>query len=121
VDCAVGYYGVTIDQYLKEAPKIKCRWLLHFAANDKYAPPETVERIKAAFKGRPEIEIYVYPGVDHAFARTGGMHYDRPASMMAHSRSIALFPQSDGPALRSLRAVEQHTLHEFAPATWTRP
>ena len=113
VDCAVGYYGVTIDQYLKEAAKIKVPMVLHFAANDKYAPPETVERIKAAFKGRPEIEIYVYPGVDHAFARTGGMHYDRPASMMAHSRSIALFRKVMGPHYDLSALWEQHTLHEF--------
>ena len=31
------------------------------------------------------------PGSDHAFARTGGDHYDKPAALMAHSRSIALF------------------------------
>jgi len=113
VDCAVGYYGVSIDQYLKEAAKIKVPMVLHFAANDKYAPPEAVEKIKAAFKGRPEIEIYVYPGVDHAFARTGGMHYDRPASMMAHSRSIALFRKVMGPHYDLSALWEQHTLHEF--------
>src|SRR4026207_575883 len=59
VDCAVGYYGVTIDQYLKEAARIKGPMVLHFAANDKYAPPETIEKVKAAFQARPEIEIYV--------------------------------------------------------------
>ena len=113
VDCAVGYYGVTIDQYLKEATKIKVPMVLHFAANDKYAPPETVEKIKAAFKGRPEIGIYVYPGVDHAFARTGGAHYDRPASMMAHSRSIALFRKVMGPNYDLSALWELHTMHEF--------
>ncbi|MGH8864386.1 MAG: dienelactone hydrolase family protein, partial [Burkholderiales bacterium] len=113
VDCAVGYYGVTIDQYLKEAARIKVPMVLHFAANDKYAPPETVEKIKAAFKGRPEIEIYVYPGADHAFARTGGMHYDRPSSMMAHSRSIALFRKVMGPHYDLSALWEAHTIHEF--------
>src|SRR4051812_13549985 len=91
VDCAVGYYGVTIEKFLAEASRIKVPMVLHFASEDKYAPPEAVEKIRNTFSGRNDIEIYSYPGVDHAFARTGGMHYDRPAAMMAHSRSIALF------------------------------
>jgi carboxymethylenebutenolidase len=113
VDCAVGYYGVAIDQHLKEAATIKVPMVLHFAANDKYAPPEAVEKIKTVFKGRPEIEIYVYPGVDHAFARTGGIHYDRPSSMMAHSRSIAMFRKVMGPHYDLSALWEAHTMHEF--------
>lgn len=113
VDCAVCYYGVTIEQYLKEAGKIKVPMVLHFAAEDKYAPPPVVDRIKEAFKGRSEIEIYVYPGVDHAFARTGGMHYDRPSHMMAHSRSIALFRRVMGPHYDLSALWEAHTMHEF--------
>ena len=113
VDCAVGYYGVTIEKYLSEAAKIKVPMVLHFASEDKYAPPEAVEHIKNAFKGRNDVEIYIYQGVDHAFARTGGMHYDRPASMMAHSRSIALFRKVMGPHYDLSALWEQHTMHEF--------
>jgi carboxymethylenebutenolidase len=113
VDCAVGYYGVTIEKYLNEAPKIKVPMVLHFASEDKFAPPEAVEQIRSAFKGRNEVEIYVYQGVDHAFARTGGMHYDRPASMMAHSRSIAHFRKVMGPHYDLSALWETHTMHEF--------
>lgn len=113
VDCAVGYYGVTIENYLTEAAKIRVPMVLHFASEDKYAPAEAVEKIKHAFKGRDDVEIYVYQGVDHAFARTGGMHYDRPASMMAHSRSIALFRKVMGPHYDLSALWEQHTMHEF--------
>jgi carboxymethylenebutenolidase len=113
VDCAVGYYGVTIEKYLNEAAKIKVPMVLHFASEDKYAPPEAVEKIKSAFTGRNDVEIYIYQGVDHAFARTGGMHYDRPASMMAHSRSIALFRRVMGPHYDLSALWELHTMHEF--------
>jgi carboxymethylenebutenolidase len=113
VDCAVGYYGVTIDQYLGEAAKIKVPVVLHFASEDKYAPPETVEKIRAGLKNNAGVEIYVYQGVDHAFARTGGMHYDRPSHMMAHSRSIALFRKVMGPHYDLSALWETHTMHEF--------
>ncbi|MBI1396595.1 MAG: dienelactone hydrolase family protein [Betaproteobacteria bacterium] len=114
VDCAVGYYGVTIDQYLDEAAAIRVPLVLHFAAEDKYAPLETVERIKARLAGHDDAEIYVYPGVDHAFARTGGDHYHKPSALMAHHRSIALFRRNMGPHYDFSSLWDKHTEFEFA-------
>ena len=111
VDVAVGYYGVGIEAHLNEPPK--CPTVLHFAEKDKYVPPESVEKIKAPFKGRSDIEIYVYAGQEHAFARTGGDHYDRPSALMAHSRSIAMFRRVMGPNYDLSALWEQHTLYEF--------
>src|SRR5258708_1988575 len=113
VDCAVSYYGVGIEQDLALAPKIKCPLVMHFASEDKYAPPEAVEKIRAAFKGRSDVEIYIYPGVDHAFSRTGGHAFDKPAALMAHSRSIALFHRVMGPHLDLSQLWEAHTYYEF--------
>ena len=100
VDCAVAYYGVTIDEYLGEASKVKVPVVMHFAAEDQYAPMEKVEKIRATFKDRDDVEIYVYPGVDHAFARPASQHYDKPSALMAHHRSIALFRRNMGPTGR---------------------
>jgi len=111
VDVAVGYYGVGIEGSLNEPPK--CPTVLHFAEKDKYVPPESVEKIKAAFKDRHDVEIYVYPGQEHAFARTAGDHYDRPSALMAHSRSIAMFRRVMGPHYDLSAAWEQHTMYEF--------
>jgi carboxymethylenebutenolidase len=111
VDVAVGYYGVGIEAHLNEPPK--CPTVLHFAEKDKYVPPESVEKIKAPFKGRDDIEIYVYAGQEHAFARTGGDHYNRPSALMAHSRSIAMFRRVMGPNYDLSALWEQHTLYEF--------
>ena len=113
VDCAVGYYGVTIDQYLGEAGNIKVPLALHFAGNDKYAPPEAVEKIRAAFAGNDLVDIYGYPGVDHAFARTGGMHYDKPSALMAHHRSIAVFRRAMGPHYDFSTLWDKHCEYEF--------
>jgi carboxymethylenebutenolidase len=114
VDCAVGYYGVGIEASLDLVPKMKCPLVLHFAANDKFVPEAAREQVKAAFAGNPNVEVYVYPGVDHAFARPGGHAYDKPASLMAHSRSIALFRRVMGPHLDLSALWEAHTYHEFA-------
>lgn len=114
VDCAVGYYGVTIDQYLGDAPSIKVPIVLHFAGEDKYAPMEAVEKIKATLKNHDNAEIYMYPGVDHAFARTGGMHYHKPSALMAHHRSIALFRRTMGPHYDFSTLWDKHCEYEFA-------
>lgn len=111
VDVAVGYYGVGIDGSLSEPPK--CPTVLHFAEKDKYVPQEAVEKVKAALKGRNDIEIYVYPGVDHAFARTQGDHYHKPSALMAHHRSIAAFRRVMGPHFDFSALWDTHCMHEF--------
>lgn len=111
VDCAVGYYGVGIEASLNE--KIAVPLVLHIAGEDKFVPHEAQEQIRAHFKSQPGVEIYTYPGMDHAFARTGGEHYDKPAAMMAHSRSIALFRRVMGPHYDLSALWDKHCEYEF--------
>src|SRR5207248_2486746 len=113
VDCAVCYYGVGIESRLDAAARITCPVVMHFAEKDQYVSPAAVEQVKRAFAGRPEVEIYVYPGVDHGFSRKTGAHYDKPAAGMAHSRSIALLRRVMGPHFDLGALWEQHTLYEF--------
>jgi carboxymethylenebutenolidase len=113
VDCAVCYYGVGIEQALDLAPRIKCPLVMHFAEKDQYVPMAAVEKVKKTFARRPEIEIYLYPGVDHGFNRKTGPHYDKPAAMMAHSRSIALLRKAMGPHYDLSALWDKHTMYEF--------
>ena len=98
VDASVCYYGVGNEKNVDEIGNIKGPMVQHFAELDKFAPPEAVERITAAAAGRPGIEIHEYPGVDHAFARVGGDHYDEGAATLANSRSLAFLRRVLGPA-----------------------
>lgn len=90
VDCAVGYYGVTIDRYLDEANRIGVPLLLHFAMEDAFAPLPAIRTIEAAVAGNPNIEIRLYPGVDHGFARPVSPHFDAASARLAHDRTLAL-------------------------------
>lgn len=114
VDCAVSYYGVGIEAALDAADSRQCPMVLHLAERDAYCTPEAQAQIKQGLKNHPDVEIYVYPGCDHAFARTAGEHYDKPAAGMAHSRSIALFRRVLGPRYDLSALWEQHCYHEFA-------
>jgi len=113
VDCAVSYYGFGIDFGLNLAPRIACPVVIHFAEEDPQIPPEVVARIKAGFAGRPDIAIYVYPGVAPDFDRKGSANYDRAAAGLAHSRTIALLRRVMGPHYDLEALWERHTHYEF--------
>jgi carboxymethylenebutenolidase len=108
IDCAVVYHGNGTEAALDLAPRIRCPLVMHFAEND----PE-VARVKTVFEGRPDIGIYVYPGVRRGFDCSAGTEYDKPAARLAHSRSIALLRQAIGPPYDLEALWDKHTLYEF--------
>jgi carboxymethylenebutenolidase len=95
-ECSVGYYGVGIDKALGEAGKIARPLMLHIAEQDQFCPPEAQQAIKAALGRNPNVTIHSYPGVDHAFARSGGEHYDKAAAENANKRTAEFFKQHLG-------------------------
>ena len=90
-DCNVSYYGVGIDSALGDAGGIKKPLLMHIAAEDKYVPKEAQAKIKQALGANGKVTIHVYEGMDHAFARVGGAHYDAAAAKLANDRTAAFF------------------------------
>jgi carboxymethylenebutenolidase len=111
VDCAVGYYGGGIDQHLDEA--IKVPLMLQFAGADAHIGEAAVAKIRAAFAGREEVEIHVYPGAGHGFNCSERTSFDKPAALMAHSRSIALFHRVMGPRFDLSALWDKHSEYEF--------
>ncbi len=114
VDCAVGYYGVGIEKDLALVSRITCPLALHFAADDKFVPPEAVQAIRGVFDGRRDVDIHLYPEVGHAFSNPAREEYDKPAATMAHSRSIALFRGVMGPHYSLSELWDKHLEYEFA-------
>ena len=95
-DANVGYYGVMIEKRLGEASKIKKPLMLHIAAKDQFCPPEAQKQIVDGLKGNSLVSTYVYPEMDHAFARVGGQHYDKACADLANSRTDSFFRQHLG-------------------------
>ncbi len=93
VDASVGYYGVNIQGNLGEAANIRKPLMLHIAGKDKFVPPEAQEKVIEGLKGSPSVMIHVYPEMDHAFARTGGDHYDQANAELADGRTATFFRQ----------------------------
>ncbi len=87
VDAAVSYYGVGIESMLDKAENIKKPTLLHIAGEDKFVPPEAQKQITETLMDVETAEAHIYPGMDHAFAREKGMHYNKEAADLANRRS----------------------------------
>jgi carboxymethylenebutenolidase len=113
VDCAVSYYGVGLDAYLDEVAAIKCPMVFHFAENDSLSSPGIREKVQAALSQQAQIEQYVYAGCDHAFATPGRDHFDKPAAMMAYSRTMAMLRKVLGPVYDLNHLWEMHCYYEF--------
>ncbi|KAG1308914.1 hypothetical protein G6F62_014932 [Rhizopus arrhizus] len=69
--------------------------------------------LRVPLGGKPGVELYVYPGMDHAFARTGGDHYDKPSALMAHQRSMAALQRAIGPEFDYSALWDKHCEYEF--------
>ncbi len=96
VDASVGYYGVGIEGALDRAAGIARPLMLHIAAKDGFVPPEAQAKIAAGLGSNPLVTLHSYAGQDHAFARTGGAHYDAAAATLANDRTLAFFRQHLG-------------------------
>ncbi len=90
-DCAVGYYGVSIEKSLAEAKNLTTPLMLHIAGDDKFCPPEAQREIHNALDSNPLVTIHDYPGLGHAFGRNGGEHYDAAAAELANLRTLEFF------------------------------
>jgi carboxymethylenebutenolidase len=95
-DCSVGYYGVAIEAALDEASQIKKPLMLHVAEKDQFCPPPAQAKIRGTLAGNAHVALHTYPGVDHAFARLGGEHYDKKAADLANERTAAFFKKNLG-------------------------
>ncbi|MBV1789101.1 dienelactone hydrolase family protein [Marinobacterium sp. D7] len=114
VDAAIGYYGMGMENHLDEADNIKGKLVLHFAEKDEYCPAEARERLFAALQGRANMELYLYPDADHAFARAGSEHYHKPSALMAHQRSVTALRRTIGPNYDLSYLWDKHCEYEFA-------
>jgi carboxymethylenebutenolidase len=113
LEVAVSYYGVGIEERLNETGAVRCPMVLHFGESDERVPAAARDAVTAAFKGRDDVEIYLYPGAGHGFNNPLRPTYDRFAASLAHSRTIGVLRHAIGPRFDLSALWEQHADLEF--------
>lgn len=87
VDASVSFYGVSIDTYDGEAGSIAKPLMLHVASEDKFVSKEAQGVIQSLAQSHSNLEFHMYQGLDHAFARPGGEHFDVDGAALANGRT----------------------------------
>ncbi len=88
-DALVSYYGSSLPDMLDLADDVTAPSLYHFGLADSYIAPETVERVRAALVGRPDVAFETYEGADHAFDNPDFPLHNTEASALAWKRTVA--------------------------------
>ena len=88
-DAAVAYYPGGADRHLGVASRIDSPLLVHLAQEDEYIPESAQSDIEQALATRASVQVQIYPGCSHAFARRHGAHRDEAAAALANDRTAA--------------------------------
>lgn len=82
-DCCVCYYPGGVGKFAAEQPV--CPVMMHFGAADDHIGKDQIDAVRNA---HPEVEIYTYEGVGHAFANPDRPSYKADAAKLAGQRSL---------------------------------
>lgn len=91
VDASVSYYGVSIDAHIAAARSIARPLMLHVASQDKFVSKKAQVMIAEMASNHSKVEMHIYQGLDHAFSRPGGEHYDMHGAKTANDRTAEFF------------------------------
>ena len=89
IAAAVGYYGGQINVFRGKEPKVPVQ--LHFGANDKGIPLESVAEVAAMY---PELEIHVYDDADHGFNCDARASYHASSADLAAGRTLRFIKEA---------------------------
>jgi len=90
-DCAVGYYGGQISQFINEQPKSPI--MLHFGSEDAGIPLTMVDAVREV---HADVQVYVYEGAGHGFNCDQRADYHPTAFALARERTMAHFAKHLG-------------------------
>jgi carboxymethylenebutenolidase len=86
VDAAAALYGLGISEHLGELANVRCPLQLHYGEQDQHVPRKEIDAVSAGVRGRPLVEVLLYPKAGHSFANPVRPTYDADAAELAHQR-----------------------------------
>jgi len=86
VDAAAALYGLGISEHLGELGNVQCPLQLHYGLKDQHIPRQEIDTVSTGVRGRPSIEVFLYPEAGHSFANPVRPTYDAAAAKLAAAR-----------------------------------
>jgi carboxymethylenebutenolidase len=90
VDAAASLYGLGISQHVGEIGSARGPVQLHYGLKDRHIPRQEIDAVAAGVRGRPNVEVLLYPGAGHSFANPVRPTYDPAAAKLADERIAAM-------------------------------
>ena len=91
VDATVGYYGVGIDELLREKDAIAHPLMLHIPTEDGFVDKATQAKMHEGLDDHPKVLLHDYEGLDHGFATEFGKRRNEEAAQLADQRTAEFF------------------------------
>jgi carboxymethylenebutenolidase len=64
---------------------------LHYGLQDQHVPRDEIDKVADGLRGRPNVEVFLYPEAGHSFANPVRPTYDPAAAKLAAERIEAMF------------------------------
>ena len=96
IDASVGYYGVGIDNLLREKNAISRPLMLHIAGADHFVGPDIQKVMHEGLDDHAKVTLHDYPGEDHGFATETGKRRGEEAAQLADRRTERFFAEHLG-------------------------
>jgi carboxymethylenebutenolidase len=96
IDASVGYYGVGIDNLLREKHAISRPLMLHIPTADHFVGPDVQRAMHDGLDDHPRVTLHDYDGLDHGFAAEMGQRRDDASARLADGRTEAFFAEHLG-------------------------
>jgi carboxymethylenebutenolidase len=93
IDASAGYYGVGIDNLLREKYAISRPVMLHIPTADHFVSPEAQKAMHEGLDDHPKVVLHDYQGLDHGFAAEMGNRRNEEGARLADSRTEAFFAE----------------------------
>ena len=91
IDGGVSFYGVQLTDYVDEIARAKSRLMLHFGGQDAQIPLTLVNRIEAAARPNPLVDVRLYPEAKHGFFNPSRIdRHHQEAAAEARARTLVM-------------------------------
>lgn len=90
VEAGVCFYGGRTEEFLGESASLRGPLLMHLGSLDEFISPAAQASIQSCLTPLG-VEVHIYPGCSHAFARHQGLHFDAEAASKAMTRTVDFF------------------------------
>ncbi len=88
-DAGISFHGTKVENYIDEVGGVGAPISLHWGDQDHACPPEALARIRAATEDMANVDITIYPGVQHGYsARASVNAFNEDAATRSWARAV---------------------------------